>query len=64
MYNELDINKLQIERGMAWFYRKYQKELVFNDRISYLHAEEYASGASLGLWVDTSPIAPWEFRKQ
>ncbi len=58
------INKIQIERGMAWFYRKYQNELILDDRLSYLHAENDAKGNSVGLWVDKDPIPPWEFRKK
>lgn len=59
-----DINKIQIERGMAWFYRKYQNELILDDRLSYLHAENDAKSNSVGLWVDKDPIPPWEFRKK
>lgn len=59
-----DINKLQIERGMAWFYRKYQNELVLDDRLAYLHAEQNAKANNLGVWSDSNPLAPWEYRKR
>jgi len=58
-----DINKIQIEKGMAWFYKKYQNELILEDRLSYLNAEINAKNKSVGLWVDKDPIPPWEFRK-
>lgn len=61
--NGLDANLEQIKRGMAWFYSKYQNELILDDRLSYLHAHESAQTANVGLWLDKEPIAPWDFRK-
>lgn len=62
--NNVDVNLEQIYRGMAWFYRKYQNELVMDDRVAYLHAEEYAQNNAAGLWIDADVIAPWDFRKR
>lgn len=62
--NGRDVNVEQINRGMAWFYRKYQNELVLDDRLAYLHAQEAAESSKTGLWLDQEPIAPWDFRKQ
>lgn len=62
--NGQDINLEQINRGMAWFYKKYQNELVLDDRLSYLHAQEFAESNKSGLWIDADPVAPWDFRKQ
>lgn len=59
----VDANLQQIKRGMAWFYKKYQNELVIDDRLAYLHAHEDAKINKSGLWVDLEPIAPWDFRK-
>lgn len=59
-----DVNLEQIKRGMAWYYKKYQNELVLNDRLDYLHAQELAENGKAGLWIDHEPIAPWDFRKQ
>lgn len=64
MINGLDANLEQIKRGMSWFYKKYQNELVLNDRLAYLHAQEAAEMNKTGLWTDKEPIAPWDFRKQ
>jgi len=61
--NQSDINLMQIQRGMAWFYFKYQNELKPEDRIEYLHAHQNASYNRLGLWADDLPEAPWDFRK-
>ena len=58
-----DVNLEQIRLGMDWYYRKYKNELVFDDRISYLQAEEHAMKNRFGLWLYNQPTAPWEFRK-
>lgn len=59
----LDANLEQIKRGMAWFYKKYQNELVMDDRLSYLRAHETAQSGRVGLWADKEPMTPWDFRK-
>ena len=61
--NGKDINLEQINIGMAWYFKKYKKELVLEDRLNYLHAQEYAERNRLGLWVDNDTVAPWTFRK-
>jgi endonuclease YncB( thermonuclease family) len=64
LVNHEDANLEQIKRGMAWYYKKYKGELEQSDRISYVQAEQDAQTNRLGLWLDESPIAPWDFRKQ
>lgn len=52
-------NAEQVRNGMAWVYVKYAP------KNSTLYAEEkLARGLHAGLWADTSPIAPWDWRKQ
>jgi endonuclease YncB( thermonuclease family) len=64
MIDGVDVNLEQIKDGLAWFFRKYQNELSAEDRLTYLHAEEYAKENRLGLWVYPDPVPPWEFRKK
>lgn len=59
----VNANLEQVKRGLAWYYKKYQNELVLEDRLDYLHAEESAEKSRVGLWIDKEPIAPWDFRK-
>lgn len=59
----IDANLEQIKRGMAWHYKKYMNEQVLQDRLDYLHAQQDAKNAKIGLWVDSNPIPPWEYRK-
>lgn len=63
IFNGDDINFIQIKRGMAWFYRAYKNELSIHDQSAYQKAEETAQIEKAGLWLDTQPIAPWDFRK-
>ena len=62
MINGTDVNLEQVKRGLAWWYKKYQKEQSQQDRLDYLHAQESAEASRVGLWTDEYAIAPWEFR--
>jgi len=62
LVNGRDVNLVQVERGMAWFYRQYQREQSPNDRKLYEAAEDAARADRRGLWRDTDPVPPWEFR--
>ena len=63
LINGRDVNLVQVERGMAWFYRQYQREQSPNDRRLYEAAEEAARAGKRGLWRDADPVPPWEFRR-
>ena len=59
----LDANLEQVKSGMAWHYKKYQKEQAEADRTAYAEAEELAKSAKLGLWSDNAPVPPWDWRR-
>jgi len=63
LLNEEDVNLEQIEAGMAWHYKKYQREQSSSDRITYSDAEREARRRKLGLWRDPNPVPPWEYRQ-
>jgi micrococcal nuclease len=52
----VEVNRAQVERGMAWVYPKYNQ-----DR-SLPAVQAKAKLKRAGLWADKSPVAPWEFR--
>jgi endonuclease YncB( thermonuclease family) len=54
----VDANTEQVKRGMAWVYRRYAR-----DHNLYVMQHD-AKAAKRGLWSDSSPVPPWEFRKQ
>ena len=62
MVDSIDANLAQVKAGMAWWYRKYQKEQTEQQRADYEAAEEMAKAGALGLWSDADPVQPSEFR--
>lgn len=58
----VDANLVQIELGMAWFYRQYLRELSEQDQVKYEEAESRAQSERRGLWRDADPIPPWDWR--
>jgi endonuclease YncB( thermonuclease family) len=57
-----DANYEQLKKGLAWYYKQYEKDLSDEDRERYLEAEQWARNYSEGLWADLKSIPPWEFR--
>ena len=53
----VDVNSEQVNRGMAWVYRRYAK-----DHDLYV-LEHGAKVEKRGLWADSSPTPPWQWRK-
>lgn len=58
-----DLNLEQVKLGMAWHYKKYEKEQSPEDRRLYAAAEDVARGKRVGLWSDPNPVPPWDYRK-
>lgn len=50
-------NAEQIRAGLAWAYLKYLRDK------SLLGLENEAKNAKRGLWIDSKPVPPWEYRK-
>lgn len=57
-YNATDVNAKMIENGWAWLYKYYNNDV----RLARLELE--ARKRKLGLWADSQPMAPWDFRRQ
>jgi endonuclease YncB( thermonuclease family) len=58
----LDVGLAQITQGLAWHYKKFEKEQTVEDRARYADAEVEARARRVGLWADKNPTAPWEWR--
>lgn len=56
--NGINANEEMVKKGLAWVYRRYAK----NERLQML--EDAARYARVGLWRDTNPTPPWEWRRQ
>lgn len=55
--NGESVNALLIKRGAAWVYRRYAKTE------DYYRYEADARQAGIGLWAESHPTPPWEWRK-
>ena len=51
-----DANAEQVRQGMAWAFTRYQTDPEIK------RLEEGARAARVGLWRDSAPQAPWEWR--
>lgn len=60
--NGQDANLAQIRAGFAWHYKAYEKEQLPADRAAYSQAETDARRRRAGVWQDSMPIPPWDFR--
>jgi endonuclease YncB( thermonuclease family) len=60
----VDANLEQVREGSAWVYTQYLRELPIEDRKLYLEAERQAQDAHRGLWRDTDPEPPWQWRRE
>ncbi|SEA52096.1 thermonuclease family protein [Acidovorax soli] len=58
----VDCGLRQVELGLAWHYKAYEREQAPTDRQAYAEAEKAAKEAGKGLWSDPKPQPPWEFR--
>jgi micrococcal nuclease len=54
---EKHINIEMIKTGMAWHFKRYNKDETL------AKAESAAKEAKKGLWATESPVAPWDYRK-
>jgi endonuclease YncB( thermonuclease family) len=57
-----DVNYEQLKKGLAWYYKQYEKDLSDEDKKKYSEAEEWSRNYTEGLWADSNSIPPWEFR--
>lgn len=57
-----DCGLRQIELGLAWHYKAYEREQQQADRLAYAEAERDAQKAGRGLWAEAHPTPPWDFR--
>lgn len=62
--NGVDIGLEQVKDGLAWWYRKYAKEQAAEDQTIYENAELMSQLSRLGLWAETNPTPPWDFRRK
>jgi endonuclease YncB( thermonuclease family) len=50
------LNRELVKAGLAWWYAKYSDDRELEE------LEQEARRSRIGLWADSSPISPWDFR--
>ena len=53
----VNINQEMVRKGMAWHYKRYSNDSV------YAQLEKEARAQKIGLWQDSNPIPPWNWRR-
>lgn len=53
-----EVNVAMVRAGYAWVYRRYTKDQ------RYYAAESAAREERAGLWRDSNPVPPWDFRRK
>ena len=56
--NGINVNQELIKNGLACHFKKYSSDTT------YARLEIEAMQKSIGIWSDSSYVAPWDFRKQ
>lgn len=56
--NGVDVNRAQVQRGLAWVYPHYNKDRM----LPFIQAE--AQAARRGLWREGDATPPWQFRRK
>ncbi|MDO8728591.1 MAG: thermonuclease family protein [bacterium] len=52
----IDVNRAQVERGLAWVYTRYNHDVT----LPLLQLQ--AKNGHIGLWHDVDPVPPWDYR--
>ncbi len=60
---DMDVAAQMIRDGVAWYDKPDESHLGVLEQQLYDASEQAARNERRGLWHDTSPMAPWEFRK-
>lgn len=63
LLKKVDINLEQVKRGMAWVFKHFIDDPYSQDQSDYVDAQEEAEDRHIGLWSQSDPIPPWEFRR-
>lgn len=61
--NGKDVALAQVQAGLAWHYKQFEKEQTPSERAAYARAEADARASRIGLWQHERPVAPWDFRR-
>lgn len=60
--DEMDVGAQMLRDGVAWYDKNNNTRLTEDERKIYAASEAAARKEHRGLWQDSSPTPPWEFR--
>lgn len=63
LVGDTDCGLEQVRAGLAWHYKRFEREQSEAAREEYAREEMSAREARLGLWSDPSPVPPWDWRR-
>jgi micrococcal nuclease len=61
--NGRSLNRQLVQEGQAVVYPQYLNGYAATQD-QYLQAEQQARSAHLGLWAQSNPVMPWDWRRQ
>lgn len=59
----IDAGLEQIKAGLAWHYTQYARDQPLDERTRYAAGEQQARARGNGLWRESQPVPPWNFRR-
>lgn len=62
LVDQKDVGLKMVNDGLAWHFKRYEREQPVVEAEIYAGAEEEARRHRKGLWRDREPIAPWDWR--
>ena len=59
---DIDVALRQVCDGYAWVFRRYADQMTARESKAYDECEQTARNQRRGLWRDSKPVPPWEWR--
>ncbi|HEY6232840.1 MAG TPA: thermonuclease family protein [Pyrinomonadaceae bacterium] len=60
--DKMDVAAQMVRDGVAWYDKANSNRLTDNERQVYADSEQLAREEQRGIWQESTPLAPWEFR--
>lgn len=61
--NEMDVAAQMVRDGAAWYDKSNSSRLSESERQRYVDSEQAARNEHRGIWQETNPVPPWDFRQ-
>jgi uncharacterized repeat protein (TIGR01451 family) len=61
--SEMDVAAQMVRDGAAWYDKSNASRLSEVERLRYADSEQAARNEHRGIWQESKPVAPWDFRR-